>query len=116
MGSYERETRALRGSLLSQPNVNARSRRPRSSVRLARYLIAEMVLPSLFALGAFGLVVLLTDLLGYAELIVNKGLGPSQVAQIAVLQLIPTLARTLPFAVLVGSLVGLGRLSADREL
>jgi LPS export ABC transporter permease LptG len=75
-----------------------------------------MVLPSLFALVAFGLVVLLTDLLGYAELIVNRGLGAREVAQIAGLQLIPTLARTLPFAVLVGSLVGLGRLSADREL
>lgn len=75
-----------------------------------------MLLPSFFALAAFGLVVLLTDLLGYAELIVNRGLGPSEVAQIAGLQLIPTLARTLPFAILVGSLVGLGRLSADREL
>ncbi len=75
-----------------------------------------MLLPSLFALLAFGLVVLLTDLLGYAELIVNRGLSAGEVAQIAGLQLLPTLARTLPFAVLVGSLVGLGRLSADREL
>lgn len=83
---------------------------------LSRYLVSEMLLPSLYATAAFGLVVLLTDLLGYAELIVNRGLSTSEVAQIAVLQLIPTLARTLPFAVLVGSLVGLGRLSADREL
>lgn len=73
-------------------------------------------MPSIFALGAFGLVVLMTDLLGYADLIVNRGLGPAEVAEIAFLQLIPTLARTLPFAVLVGSLIGLGRLSADREL
>jgi LPS export ABC transporter permease LptF/LPS export ABC transporter permease LptG len=83
---------------------------------LSRYLISEMLLPSLYATAAFGLVVLLTDLLGYAELIVNRGLSTSEVAQIALLQLVPTLARTLPFAVLVGSLVGLGRLSADREL
>ena len=93
-----------------------RDRRPRQSRKLTRYLISEMVLPSVFALGAFGLVVLMTDLLGYAELIVNRGLGPGEVAQIAGLQLVPTLARTLPFAVLVGSLVGLGRLSGDREL
>ena len=93
-----------------------RNRRPRSSPRLSRYLISEMVLPSVFAIGAFGIVVLLTDLLGYADLIVNRGLGPAQVGEIALLQLVPTLARTLPFAVLVGSLVGLGRLSADREL
>ncbi len=94
----------------------ARSRRPHSSATLSRYLISEMVLPSLFALVAFGLVVLLTDLLGYVDLIVNRGLGTSEVAEIAGLQLLPTLARTLPFAILVGSLVGLGRLSADREL
>ncbi len=75
-----------------------------------------MLLPSLYAALVFGLVVLMTDLLGYAELIVNRGLGSAAIARIAGYQLIPTLARTLPLAVLVGSLVGLGRLSADREL
>ncbi|MCP4904548.1 MAG: YjgP/YjgQ family permease [bacterium] len=94
----------------------ARPRRQRSSAKLSRYLISEMLLPSLLALVAFGLVVLLTDLLGYADLIVNRGLGVKEVGQIATLQLIPTLARTLPFAVLIGALIGLGRLSADREL
>jgi len=93
-----------------------RPARPRPSARLDRYLISEMVLPSVFATLAFGLVVLLTDLLAYADLIVNRGLGPDAVAQLALLQLVPTLARTLPFAVLLGALVGLGRLSADREL
>lgn len=85
-------------------------------LKLSRYLVSEMWLPALFATAAFGLVVLLTDLLGYADLIVNRGLGVEDVARIAGLQLIPTLARTLPFAVLVGTLVGLGRLAADREL
>ncbi|MEZ4279956.1 MAG: LptF/LptG family permease [Myxococcota bacterium] len=85
-------------------------------MKLSRYLVSEMWLPALFATAAFGLVVLLTDLLGYADLIVNRGLDIGEVARIAGLQLIPTLARTLPFAVLVGTLVGLGRLAADREL
>jgi lipopolysaccharide export system permease protein len=75
-----------------------------------------MWLPALFAAAAFGLVVLLTDLLGYADLIVNRGLDAAEVARLAGLQLIPTVARTLPFAVLVGILAGLGRLAADREL
>jgi LPS export ABC transporter permease LptF/LPS export ABC transporter permease LptG len=110
----ERETRGRRGIALNP--TDARPTHSRSSAMLSRYLIAEMVLPSLYAMAAFGLVVLLTDLLGYAELIVNRGLSTSEVVQIAGLQLIPTLGRTLPFAVLVGSLVGLGRLSADREL
>ncbi|MFO0691057.1 MAG: LptF/LptG family permease [Myxococcota bacterium] len=93
-----------------------RSRPALPGVKLSRYLVSEMWLPSLFATAAFGLVVLLTDLLGYADLIVNRGLAVEEVARLAGLQLIPTLARTLPFAVLVGTLVGLGRLAADREL
>ena len=38
--------------------------RPRQSARLSRYLISEMLLPSLYAVVVFGLVVLMTDLLG----------------------------------------------------
>lgn len=75
-----------------------------------------MWLPSLLATAAFGLVVLLTDLIAYTDLIVNRGLGVREVGELALLQLVPTLARTLPFAVLLGILVGLGRLAADREL
>ncbi len=93
-----------------------RPRRPRPSATLSRYVVSEMMLPSLIATAAFGLVFLMTDLLGYADLIVNRGLETRDVAWIAVLQLLPTLSRTLPFAVLIGTLVGLGRLSADREL
>jgi lipopolysaccharide export system permease protein len=96
--------------------TRSRLPRPRPSAKLSRYLVSEMVLPALVAVLAFGLVVLMTDLLGYAELIVNRGLGIGAVGRIAALQLVPTLARTLPFAILVGILVGLGRLSADREL
>ncbi|MEZ4332363.1 MAG: LptF/LptG family permease [Myxococcota bacterium] len=93
-----------------------RSRIGLPGARLSRYLVSEMWLPSLLATAAFGLVVLLTDLLAYADLIVNRGLGVREVGELALLQLIPTLARTLPFAVLLGILVGLGRLAADREL
>ncbi len=99
--------------------MNSSERRKRPALpgaKLSRYLVSEMWLPALFATAVFGLVVLLTDLLGYADLIVNRGLDVREVARLAGLQLIPTLARTLPFAVLVGTLVGLGRLSADREL
>jgi len=99
--------------------LNSSERRTRPALpgaKLSRYLVSEMWLPALFATAVFGLVVLLTDLVGYADLIVNRGLDVREVAHLAALQLIPTLARTLPFAVLVGTLVGLGRLSADREL
>ena len=42
-------------------------------------LRSEMMVPTALAVAAFGLVVLLTDLLGYAELIVNRGLGPVRI-------------------------------------
>ena len=56
------------------------------------------------------------DLLGFSDLVINRGLGPAAVGWIAFYELIPLLSRTLPFAVLVGTLVGLGRLRSDREL
>lgn len=93
-----------------------RSDRPRPSARITRYLISEMIVPSLYAIAAFATVVLLTDLLGYSDMIVTRGLDAGAVARVAGFQLVTTLARTLPLAVLVGVFVGLGRLAADREL
>jgi LPS export ABC transporter permease LptG len=56
------------------------------------------------------------DLLGFADLVINRGFGVWAVARIAFYEIVPLAARTLPFAVLVGALVGLGRLRADREI
>ena len=88
----------------------------RSGAIIARHLVSEMVLPTLFALSSFGLVVLLGDLYGYSDLIIRRGVAADEVGRLAALQLVPTLTRTLPLAMLVGMLAGLGRLSADREL
>jgi len=72
--------------------------------------------PSAFTLGALTIMLLTQDLLGYTELVVNRGLGLSAVARIAFYQTVPLVALTLPFAMLVGCLIGLGRMGADREL
>jgi LPS export ABC transporter permease LptG len=93
---------------------------PRARVRLRlgllRYFVRELVSPTAFALAGFTLVVLIQDLLGYADLVINRGLGLGTVAWIAFYQTLPLIAETLPFAVLVGALAALGRLGADREL
>jgi lipopolysaccharide export system permease protein len=60
--------------------------------------------------------VLTKDLLGFSDLVINRGLGGAAVAWIAFYEVVPLAARTLPFAVLVGTLAGLGRLRADREI
>ncbi len=90
--------------------------RRRSSRTLYAYLTREMLFPTFFALGGFAFVVLMKDLLAYSELVINRGVGLPAVGAIAFYSSVPTLARILPFAVLVGSLSSLGRLGADREI
>lgn len=98
--------------------ARVRIQRARYGLRLGllRYFARELAFPIAFALAGFTLVVLIQDLLGYADLVINRGLGLDTVAWIAFYQTLPLVARTLPFAVLVGSLAALGRLGADHEL
>ena len=90
------------------------TRRPGGT--LYRYIAREMALPTLATLGGFTLVVLIQDLIRSSELIINRGLSADVVDWIAFYQTVPLAARTLPFAVLVGSMIALGRMGADREL
>ena len=83
---------------------------------LLRYLAREIALPCVWTLGIFTLVVVSQDLLGWADLAMHRGLGGRIVGRIAFYETLPQVARTLPFAVLVGTLAGLGRLGADHEL
>lgn len=83
---------------------------------LYRYIAKELLVPTCFALGAFVLVVLTKDFTGYSELVINRGAGLARVGQIVLLQALPLVSQMLPFSVLVGVLVGLGRLGADREI
>jgi len=94
----------------------ARSIHRRPGGTLYRYLIREMIVPSALALGGFTLVVLTNDLLGFSELVINRGVSAATVLAIAGLKAIPVAAQMLPFAVLVGALIALGRLGADLEL
>ncbi len=83
---------------------------------LGFYIVAELFAPTLWALFGLTALVLTKDLLGFSDLVINRGLGLAAVGWIAFYELIPLLSRTLPFAVLVGTLVGLRRLRSDREL
>lgn len=91
-------------------------RRRRLSPILARLIVRELLPPTLLLLALFALVVLARDLLGYMDMILNRGLGVGEVAAIAGYRLLPVIGQTLPFAVLVGSMIGLGRLGGDREI
>lgn len=83
---------------------------------LYRYFAVEMLFPTLYTLGGLTLVVLTRELVGYSELVINRGLSLADVGALALYQALPVMAQMLPFAVLVGGLVALGRLGSDREL
>jgi lipopolysaccharide export system permease protein len=92
----------------------ANGRRPGRT--LYGYLIHEMLVPAAFTLGGLTLLALTESLLDLSDLLINRGLGGRIVAGIAVCEAIPIASEMLPFSVLVGSLVALGRLSADGEI
>ncbi|MGY8803559.1 MAG: LptF/LptG family permease, partial [bacterium] len=56
------------------------------------------------------------ELLGYSDLVINRGLGADAVLQIAFFQVVPLMTLVFPLAVLMGVLVALGRLGADLEI
>jgi lipopolysaccharide export system permease protein len=80
-----------------------------------RYVIREVVPPFLLALLIFTFILELPPVMEQLEKLVSKGV-PWQTAGRIVLLLSPqALGLTIPMALLVGLLIGLGRMSADRE-
>jgi LPS export ABC transporter permease LptG len=98
----------------SRDPVNQGSLAPRAI--LYRSIARELFVPTSLALAVFTAVVLTRDLPAYTELVINRGAGAWRVAWIVGCQSLTLVAQMLPFAVLVGGLVGLGRLVADREI
>jgi LPS export ABC transporter permease LptG/LPS export ABC transporter permease LptF len=92
------------------------ARRRRPGLTLYGYVAREALRPTAFALFGLTAVVLTTRVLKYSELVVNRGVDARSVATILFFEAVPITARMLPFALLVGALVGLGRMGADREI
>jgi LPS export ABC transporter permease LptF/LPS export ABC transporter permease LptG len=82
---------------------------------LDRYLVREIALPFAIALVVFTFVLMIPPILREAEAFIARGVELSVVARALVLLMPQALSVTIPMAVLLGVLVGLGRLSADRE-
>lgn len=83
---------------------------------LYRYVAREALRPFLFALLGLTLAVLTSDLIGFSELVINRGLSIGEVGRLAFFEAVPVASLIFPFAVLIGALVALGRLGADREI
>ena len=88
----------------------------RPGLTLYRYIAREALRPTAFALLGLTAVVLTTRILGFSDLVINRGLGAGLVGRMVFFEAVPVMARMFPFGVLVGCLVALGRLGADREI
>jgi LPS export ABC transporter permease LptG len=83
--------------------------------KIDRYVIRETIPPFLLSLVIFTFLLEIPPVMRDLEMLVSKGVS-WQVAGRIVLTLIPqALGLTIPMALLTGLLIGLGRLSADRE-
>jgi len=80
-----------------------------------RYVIREIIPPFLLALLVFTFVLIIPFILDLAEAMIAKGVPAVTILQLTFTLLPQALALTIPMALLIGLLVGLGRLSADRE-
>src|SRR4051812_36792856 len=83
--------------------------------KIDRYVIRETIPPFLLSLLIFTFLLEIPPVMRYLENLVAKGVS-WQVAGLIIVTLIPqALGLTIPMALLTGLLIGLGRLSADRE-
>lgn len=82
---------------------------------LDRYLIREILPPFLLALGLFTFLMAVKPMLDYAQGLLVKGVPLPTIGFLLLVLLPQSLGITIPMALLTGVLMGLGRLSADRE-
>jgi len=82
---------------------------------LDRYVIRSVIPPLLMALLVFTFMLTLPFIMELAEPLISKGAPAATVFSLMVTLLPQALAVTIPMALLVGLLVGFGRLSSDRE-
>jgi LPS export ABC transporter permease LptF/LPS export ABC transporter permease LptG len=83
---------------------------------LDRYIGREVVSHAVLGLAVFTFVFFVPQLVRLMDLIVRHSGGPGTVTLLFLCSIPPMFPYTVPMAVLVGVLIGLGRLSADSEI
>ena len=82
---------------------------------ISRYVVREVIPPFFLTLLVFTFLMLLPPIMNQAEELIRIGVDARQVAEMLLLLVPQSLGVTIPMALLVGVLMGLGRLSGDRE-
>src|SRR3989442_14121203 len=103
-----------RGFRVDMAGLEPAIRRPGPT--LSRYVAREAVGPIAIAVIGLTVVVLTRDLVGFTELVLNRGVGALEMGRITFYEAVQVATTVLPFAGLIGALVALGRLGADHEI
>ncbi len=82
---------------------------------LDRYVIREVLGPFLLVLALFTFILMVDPLMRVAQQLIEKGVGAATILRILATLMPQALGITIPVSLLVALLIGLGRLSADRE-
>lgn len=84
--------------------------------RIQRYIFREFLAPTFLGLGAYTFLFVVKLLFDLAELAIRRQVPLPLLGQFLLLAMPRLLAITAPMAVLLGILVGMGRLSSDHEV
>ena len=80
------------------------------------YILCELIIPFVMALGVLTLVFLMGNLFQLTNLVINKGVGLSTIGHIFLLLIPFLLGYTLPIACLMAVMFAFSRLSTDNEI
>src|SRR5690606_19451191 len=83
---------------------------------IQRYVLREILSPTVLGLLVFTFVFLVGALFKLASKLLASGIPVPMVMELILLILPGVMAITIPMSVLVGILLGVGRLAADREI
>ena len=83
---------------------------------LTRYLIREMIGPTLLGFGFYTFIILMRNLFDFAEMIIERSLPLAIVGKLLALSLPNIIVLTVPMSLLFGILIAVGRLSSDSEI
>ncbi|MCE5262890.1 MAG: LPS export ABC transporter permease LptF [Deltaproteobacteria bacterium] len=80
-----------------------------------RYILKEIAVPFCMILFVLTFVLLMGKILQVMDLMINKGIGFTEIARLMLFLMPSFLMFTIPISLLIAILIGLGRLSGDNE-
>jgi LPS export ABC transporter permease LptG/LPS export ABC transporter permease LptF len=83
---------------------------------LTRYILKEMIGPTLLGFGFYTFIILMKSLFDFAGMIIRRSLPAHTVGKLLLLSLPHIVVLTVPMSLLFGILIAIGRLSSDSEI